>query len=59
MGHVPHDVPGLIGLFGGSRAFTRKLDSLFTHKAEGKFQEPGDIQGNIGEYYFTEVGNRS
>ncbi len=49
--YVPHDVPGLIGLFGGSGQFTKKLDSLFTHKAEGKFQEPGDIQGNIGEYW--------
>jgi predicted alpha-1,2-mannosidase len=49
--YVPHDVPGLIRLFGSSAAFTKKLDSLFIHKGKGNFQEPGDIQGNIGEYW--------
>jgi predicted alpha-1,2-mannosidase len=49
--YVPHDVPGLIGLFGSPQAFTVKLDSLFLTKSEGKFQEPGDIQGMIGEYW--------
>ncbi|MGE5313125.1 MAG: GH92 family glycosyl hydrolase [Acidobacteriota bacterium] len=49
--YVPHDVPGLIGLFGGKKAFTRKLDSLFLHTPKGNFQEPSDIQGVIGEYW--------
>jgi predicted alpha-1,2-mannosidase len=49
--YVPQDVPGLIELFGGRAAFTTKLDSLFVYKAKGNFQEPGDIQGNIGEYW--------
>ncbi|HLP15596.1 MAG TPA: glycoside hydrolase domain-containing protein, partial [Bacteroidota bacterium] len=49
--YVPHDVPGLISLFGSKDAFTKKLDSLFISKGQGNFQEPGDIQGNIGEYW--------
>jgi predicted alpha-1,2-mannosidase len=49
--YVPHDVPGFIRLFGSAAAFTTKLDSLFLAKSEGKFQEPGDIQGMIGEYW--------
>jgi predicted alpha-1,2-mannosidase len=49
--YVPQDVPGLIGLYGGARAFTAKLDSLFIQKAQGNFQEPGEIQGMIGEYW--------
>ncbi|GAB3569302.1 GH92 family glycosyl hydrolase [Spirosoma luteolum] len=28
--YAPHDMPGLIGLYGGPAAFERKLDSLFT-----------------------------
>lgn len=28
--YAPHDMPGLIGLYGGPVAFERKLDSLFT-----------------------------
>jgi predicted alpha-1,2-mannosidase len=49
--YVPQDVPGLISLFGSSHAFTIKLDSLFIAKAKGNFQEPGEVQGFIGEYW--------
>lgn len=28
--YVPHDMPGLVGLYGGKDAFEQKLDSLFT-----------------------------
>ncbi|MGO9111528.1 MAG: GH92 family glycosyl hydrolase [Thermoguttaceae bacterium] len=48
--YVPHDVPGLIALFGGREKFAEKLDSLFTFKdidAKGL----DDVQGRIGEYW--------
>lgn len=47
---VPHDVPGLIGLFGGDAPFTQKLDSLFIVKGNlGESASP-DISGLIGMY---------
>lgn len=46
---VPHDVPGLIGTFGGDVAFLSKLDSLFV--AEGYMGENhSDVTGLIGQY---------
>lgn len=46
---VPHDVYGLIELFGGEEHFVRKLDSLFV--AEGDIGEhASDITGLIGQY---------
>ncbi|WP_321424465.1 GH92 family glycosyl hydrolase [uncultured Bacteroides sp.] len=47
---VPQDVEGLIGLFGGEKVFTSKLDSLFLAKGDlGKDASP-DISGLIGQY---------
>ena len=47
---VPHDVHGLIKLFGSEDAFTSKLDSLFEVKGDlGKDAAP-DISGLIGQY---------
>ncbi|MDR3366867.1 MAG: GH92 family glycosyl hydrolase [Prevotellaceae bacterium] len=47
---VPHDVEGLIDLFGGRERFIEKLDSLFTAKGElGEHASP-DISGLIGQY---------
>ena len=47
---VPQDVEGLISSFGGDKAFTTKLDSLFLAKGElGKDASP-DISGLIGQY---------
>lgn len=47
---VPHDVHGLIELFGGEEPFIAKLDSLFTAEGElGKDASP-DISGLIGQY---------
>lgn len=48
---VPHDVEGLISLYGGKEPFARKLDSLFTIDAqmEGDNVSP-DISGFIGQY---------
>lgn len=47
---VPHDVHGLVDLFGGEKPFVKKLDSLFV--AEGDMGEgaSGDITGLIGQY---------
>jgi predicted alpha-1,2-mannosidase len=48
---VPHDVNGLISLFGGTDLFLERLDSLFTVKEDvkGEFASP-DISGLIGQY---------
>jgi len=47
---VPHDIQGLIDLFGSDERFTQKLDSLFI--AEGSLGEHAspDISGLIGQY---------
>lgn len=47
---VPHDVQGLIDIFGGRKSFTAKLDSLF--KADSHLNEgaSADITGMIGQY---------
>ena len=47
---VPHDVPGLIGLFGGEEAFTAKLDSLFVVEGDMGENASADITGLIGQY---------
>lgn len=48
---VPHDVEGLISLFGSESAFTAKLDSLFSLDSDllGDDASP-DISGFIGQY---------
>jgi predicted alpha-1,2-mannosidase len=48
---VPHDVPGLIDLFGGKEPFASKLNELFTtdSKITGE-RISGDITGMIGQY---------
>ncbi|MDA3874136.1 MAG: glycoside hydrolase family 92 protein, partial [Kiritimatiellae bacterium] len=49
--YVPHDVDGLIDLFGGKEAFATKLDSLFTTSSEVLGEEASaDITGLIGQY---------
>ncbi|HEW92607.1 MAG TPA: glycoside hydrolase family 92 protein [Thermotogaceae bacterium] len=45
---APHDVYGLINLFGSEREFERKLDELFSTSSEVK--GPPDITGLIGQY---------
>jgi predicted alpha-1,2-mannosidase len=47
---VPHDVEGLISLFGGEEAFTQKLDSLFLVEGYMGDQASPDISGLIGQY---------
>lgn len=46
--HVQHDVPGLIKLIGGEKAFCEKLDSLFTIELKGGHLN--DVTGLIGQY---------
>jgi predicted alpha-1,2-mannosidase len=48
---VPHDVPGLISLYGGKQGFLKKLDSLFmvSSVVEGS-NTSADISGLIGQY---------
>jgi len=45
--HVQHDVPALISLLGGQKAFTDKLDVFFTTKLESNL---ADVTGLIGQY---------
>ena len=45
--HVQHDVPGLIELFGGEKAFLNKLDSVFTVELK---TNQADVTGLIGQY---------
>jgi predicted alpha-1,2-mannosidase len=47
---VPQDVEGLIELMGGEKAFSKKLDSLFTIKGSMGKDASADITGLIGQY---------
>ena len=47
---VPHDVHGLVGLFGSEKKFTKKLDSLFIVKGDLGAEASPDISGLIGQY---------
>ena len=48
---VPHDVPGLIELFGGREQFAAKLNDLFTTSSALTGKEiSSDITGLIGQY---------
>jgi hypothetical protein len=47
---VPHDVSGLISLYGGKKNFTRQLDALFTADSNLVGRDQPDITGLIGQY---------
>ena len=47
---VPHDVEGLIGLFGSRERFLQKLDSLFVAEGSLGAHASPDISGLIGQY---------
>ena len=47
---VPHDVRGLIRLFGGDQPFVEKLDSLFVVSGDMGEDASPDISGLIGQY---------
>lgn len=47
---VPHDVQGLIDLFGSKKAMAEKLDKLFTVSSQLGAEASPDISGLIGQY---------
>ena len=47
---VPHDVHGLVSLFGSEQRFVEKLDSLFIVEGDLGEEAPPDITGLIGQY---------
>ena len=47
---VPHDVHGLVKLFGNEKAFVSKLDSLFTVEGDMGDEASPDVTGLIGQY---------
>ena len=47
---VPHDVHGLVSLFGSEQRFVQKLDSLFIVEGDLGEAAPPDISGLIGQY---------
>ncbi|MDX2245687.1 MAG: GH92 family glycosyl hydrolase [Bacteroidia bacterium] len=48
---VPHDVHGMIELFGGNEVFVTKLDAMFTESSDISGENASaDISGLIGQY---------
>ena len=47
---VPHDVHGLVDLFGGEKPFIQKLDSLFIVEGDMGEEASPDVSGLIGQY---------
>ena len=47
---VPHDVHGLVDLFGSEKAFIAKLDSLFIIEGDLGNEASPDVTGLIGQY---------
>ena len=47
---APHDIEGMIELFGGKQAFAAKLDELFVSPMETTGRHQVDITGLIGQY---------
>ena len=47
---VPHDVHGLVSLFGSEKAFATKLDSLFVVEGSLGDNASPDVSGLVGQY---------
>jgi predicted alpha-1,2-mannosidase len=47
---VPHDIDGLVSMYGGPGRFCSKLDSLFSTSEKLSGREQADITGLIGQY---------
>ncbi len=47
---VPHDISGMMALFGGPEAFARALDSLFAAPAVTTGRRQADMTGFVGQY---------
>jgi len=48
---VPHDVKGLVNLYGSDELFITKLDSVFEYSSGKDYKGVDDIHGRIGEYW--------
>lgn len=48
---VPHDVQGLVELYGSKEAMANKLDSVFAYSSGKDYKGVDDIHGRIGEYW--------
>lgn len=48
--YVPQNMKSLIGLTGGEKRFTQKLDSMFTYSPDAKDELPIFSTGMIGQY---------
>ena len=48
--YVPHDIEGLIKLYGGKQNFEKKLDELFTTTEKTSGREQADVTGLMGQY---------
>lgn len=47
---APHDINGLIDLYGGNRAYTEKLNEMFEQEAVNDNEHAHDVTGLIGQY---------
>ena len=47
---VPHDVPDMVALMGGTKRFEQALDSLFTDNTRVDLDGGGNASGFIGQY---------
>jgi predicted alpha-1,2-mannosidase len=48
--YVPHDITGLINLYGNERLFEKKLDEMFNAPPDLTGRQQADITGLIGQY---------
>jgi hypothetical protein len=48
--YVPHDIEGLIDLYGGDNSFEIKLDQLFNSSSKTTGRDQADVTGLIGQY---------
>ena len=48
--YVPHDIPNLITLTGGEKAFENRLDEMFMTSQQANSEDPEWISGYIGQY---------
>ena len=53
---VPHDMPGLIGLFGGKKEYVRRLDEQFRRSEPNGFFRSSDPA--LKAYNWTDYGNQ-
>ncbi len=47
---IPHDINGMMELYGGQTSFIKKLDELFTTESRLEGRQQSDITGLIGQY---------